>query len=99
MTARRQPGPGRTDFTDGAPVTLTGTLAAIETHTSRQGNPWATATLTAPDGDVPVVVPPRTWLAAREHLAQGARVTVAGRIDAHGRGPELVADTIAGGGR
>lgn len=73
-----------TDFVDGQPVTLTGTVTELQRHTTEVSrSDWATAQFTA-GGDVLVLrVFPAVWPAARPHLADGGQVTVRGRIGLH----------------
>jgi len=73
-----------TVFIDGQPVTLTGTVSAIEQHvTEASRREWATAQFTVGSDRFVLRVFPAVWPDARPCLADGAQVTVRGRIGMH----------------
>ena len=73
-----------TAFVDGQPVTLTGAVTGIEPHiTEVSRSPWATATLATSSDVLTVRIFPAVWPTARQHVTDGAQITVRGRIDLH----------------
>jgi len=73
-----------TAFVDGQPVTLTGTVSAIEQHVTSAGRrDWATAQFTVGGDRFVLRIFPAVWPDARPCLADGGQVTVRGRIGLH----------------
>jgi len=66
---------------DGQVVTVGGILSSVTRKVTRQGAPWALATLEDLEGAVEVLVFPQTYQAYGVHLAEDAVVVVRGRLD------------------
>jgi DNA polymerase-3 subunit alpha len=89
---------------DSAPaVTVGGILSGVQRKVTRDGSPWATATLEDLAGGVEVVFFPRTYAECAARVADDAIVIVKGRLDRREEIPKLVAmevsapDLAAGG--
>ena len=88
-----------TAFVDGQPVTLTGTVTALQsqiTEVSRAD--WAIAQFTAGGDQFVLHVFPGVWPNARQYLADGQQATVRGRIDLHTGELRLIAHTVTATG-
>lgn len=84
-----------TDFLDGQPVTLTGTVTKLQHRTTKAGRRvWATARFTVGDDVFVLRVYPGVWPDARRYLVDGGQVTVRGRIGLHTRELRLDAHHI-----
>lgn len=82
-------------FIDGQPVTLTGTVTAIQPHTTNVSRrDWATTQFTADGHTLALQVLPAVWPTARQHLADGQQATVHGRIDLHTGELRLIAHQV-----
>lgn len=76
-------------MTDQVTTTRTGTLSALELHTTRQGQKWATINVDHAGGRVELHIIPNDYAVVREHLTAGGEVTVT--ADEHGRVETLTA--------
>ncbi len=66
---------------DGAVVTVGGILAGLTRKVTKQGNPWAVATLEDLDGSIEVLFFPATYSQIAHSLAEDEVVLVKGRLD------------------
>jgi hypothetical protein len=82
---------------DGAPVTLHGSLRAVQRQVSTQGRPWCTAVLDTPAWLVPLDVYPVPYAGAGR-LTVDQAVTVTGRIDRRAAGPARVSVSVVAPG-
>jgi DNA polymerase-3 subunit alpha len=76
---------------DGAVVTLAGILGGVQRRITRQGRPWASATLEDRTGAVEVLFFPNTYELVGQYLAEDAIVAVKGRVDRRDDQPRLMA--------
>jgi DNA polymerase-3 subunit alpha len=76
---------------DGAVVVLAGILSGVQRRITRQGRPWASATLEDLDGSVEVMFFPSTYELVAQHVAEDAIVAVKGRVDRREDQPRLTA--------
>lgn len=79
---------------DGATVTLAGILSGVQRRVTRQGRPWASATLEDLDGSVEVMFFPNTYELVGEHVTEDAVVAVRGRVDRREEAPRLMASDL-----
>ncbi|HEV2373951.1 MAG TPA: DNA polymerase III subunit alpha [Streptosporangiaceae bacterium] len=85
-------GNGRGGGRDGQPVvTVAGILSTVIRKVTRDGNPWAAATLEDLEGAIEVMFFPKTYAECATQLADGAIVTVKGRLDRREDSPKLIA--------
>jgi DNA polymerase III subunit alpha len=82
-------GPG--DRGDGQIVTLGGILSGVQRKVTRQGSPWASATLEDLEGAIEVLFFPATYQACMHLVVEDAIVVVRGRLDRREDVPKLVA--------
>src|SRR5580658_8140504 len=82
---------GRGDRTDGQVVTLGGILSGVQRKVTRQGSPWAAATLEDLEGAIDVLFFPATYQACMQLIVEDAIVIVKGRLDRREEVPKLVA--------
>ncbi len=66
---------------DGSMLTIGGILTAVTRKMTRQGAPWATATLEDLDGEIEVLFFPNTYASIAHLIADDAVVLVRGRVD------------------
>ncbi|MDX6395036.1 MAG: polymerase subunit alpha [Streptosporangiaceae bacterium] len=84
-------------------VTVGGILSGVQRKVTRQGNPWAAATLEDLEGAIEVLFFPATYQQCALVLAEDAVVIVKGRLDRREDSPKLIAmevtvpDLSAGG--
>src|SRR5713226_6084660 len=81
----------RGDRADGQVVTLGGILSGVQRKVTRQGNPWAAATLEDLEGAIEVLFFPSTYQACMHLVVEDAIVFVRGRLDRREEVPKLVA--------
>jgi DNA polymerase III subunit alpha len=79
------------DRGDGQVVTLGGILSGVQRKVTRQGNPWAAATLEDLEGAIEVLFFPSTYQACMNLVVEDAIVFVRGRLDRREEVPKLVA--------
>jgi len=82
---------GRGDRADGQVVTLGGILSGVQRKVTRQGSPWAAATLEDLEGAIEVLFFPATYQACMHLVVEDAIVFVRGRLDRREEVPKLVA--------
>jgi DNA polymerase III subunit alpha len=85
----------RTDRADGQPVTVGGILSGVQRKVTRQGSPWATATLEDLEGAIEVLFFPATYAQCLALVVEDAIVVVRGRLDRREEVPKLVAMDVA----
>jgi len=76
---------------DGEVVTVGGILSTLARKVTKQGAPWAAATLEDLEGAIEVLFFPQTYAQYGVHLAEDAVVVVRGRLDKREDVPRLVA--------
>jgi DNA polymerase-3 subunit alpha len=81
----------RGDRADGQVVTLGGILSGVQRKVTRQGSPWAAATLEDLEGAIEVLIFPATYQACMHLVVEDAIVLVRGRLDRREEVPKLVA--------
>jgi len=81
----------RGDRGDGQVVTLGGILSGVQRKVTRQGSPWATATLEDLEGAIEVLFFPATYQTCMHLVIEDAIVFVRGRLDRREEVPKLVA--------
>jgi DNA polymerase-3 subunit alpha len=89
-TERQQRG-GRAD---GQLVTVGGILSGVQRKVTRQGNPWATATLEDLEGAIEVLFFPASYQQCSVLLAEDAILVVKGRLDRREETPKLIASEV-----
>jgi DNA polymerase III subunit alpha len=82
---------GRPDRSEGQIVTIGGILSGVQRKVTRQGSPWATATLEDLEGAIEVLFFPATYQACMHLVTEDAIVFVRGRLDRREEVPKLVA--------
>jgi DNA polymerase III subunit alpha len=82
---------GSGDRGDGQIVTLGGILSGVQRKVTRQGSPWASATLEDLEGAIEVLFFPATYQACMHLVVEDAIVVVRGRLDRREDVPKLVA--------
>jgi DNA polymerase-3 subunit alpha len=80
---------------DGQMVTLGGILSGVQRKVTRQGNPWATATLEDLEGAIEVLFFPAAYQQCSLLLAEDAIVIVKGRLDRRDETPKLIAQEVS----
>jgi len=85
---------GRADRPDGQLVTVGGILSGVQRKVTKQGLPWAAATLEDLDGAIEVMFFPNTYAECAAVLADDAVVIVKGRLDRRDESPKLVAREV-----
>jgi len=76
---------------DGQVLTLAGILSGLQRRITKQGKPWASATLEDLEGAVEVLFFPNTYELVGQYLAEDAIVVVKGRVDRRDDQPRLMA--------
>lgn len=79
---------------DGRTVTLAGMINYIRRHTTKKGSPMAFVGLEDLQGLIEVVVFPRTWKNTADKWELDKIVVVRGRVDAKGREPKIICDSV-----
>ncbi len=82
------------DGPDGAVVTIGGIVSGLRHRTTRQGDPWAVATVEDLSGSVECVFLPATYRALAAALVEDTVVLVSGRLDRREDAPRLVASEL-----
>jgi len=85
---------GDDERADGQVVTIAGLIAGLNRKVTKQGSPWAIATLEDLDGVIDVMVFPQTYQLVATQLVEDAVVVVRGRLDKREDQPRLVAMEI-----
>jgi DNA polymerase-3 subunit alpha len=80
---------------DGSVVTLAGLITGLQRKVTKQGNPWAIATLEDLDGAIECMLFPVTYQQYAPSLAEDAVVVVKGRLDRREEVPKIVVMEIA----
>jgi DNA polymerase III subunit alpha len=80
---------------DGQVVTLAGILSGVQRKVTRQGNPWAAATLEDLEGAIEVLFFPATYQACFSLVVEDAIVLVKGRLDRREDVPKLIAMEVS----
>jgi DNA polymerase III subunit alpha len=80
---------------DAQPVTIGGILSGVQRKVTRQGMPWAAATLEDLEGAIEVLFFPATYAECATLLADDAIVIVKGRVDRRDESPKLVAREVS----
>ena len=66
---------------DGAPITIAGMITGLQRKLTKQGNPWAIASIEDLDGAIECLFFPATYALVATALAEDAVVIVKGRLD------------------
>ena len=80
---------------DAQPVSIGGILSGVQRKVTRQGMPWAAATLEDLEGAIEVLFFPATYAECATLLADDAIVIVKGRVDRRDESPKLVAREVS----
>jgi DNA polymerase-3 subunit alpha len=80
---------------DGQLVTVGGILSGVQRKVTRQGNPWAAATLEDLEGAIEVLFFPSAYQAALTMIIEDSIVVVKGRLDRREDQPKLVAMEVS----
>jgi DNA polymerase-3 subunit alpha len=76
-------------------VTVGGILSGVQRKVTRDGNPWAAATLEDLEGALEVLFFPKTYAECATQLADDAIVCVKGRLDRRDDSPKLIAMEVS----
>jgi len=76
-------------------VTVGGILSGVQRKVTRDGNPWAAATLEDLEGAIEVLFFPKAYAGCATQLAEDAVVIVKGRLDRRDDSPKLVAMEVS----
>jgi DNA polymerase-3 subunit alpha len=76
---------------DGQIVTVGGILSSVQRKMSRQGQPWAMATLEDLEGAIEVMFFPASYQSCALLLAEDAVLLIRGRVDRREDSPKLIA--------
>jgi DNA polymerase-3 subunit alpha len=76
-------------------VTVLGRVAAWRTTTTKKGDAMAFVTLEDVQGAIDVVVFPKTWKQTQALWQRDKIVLVRGKVDARGRKPSIICDTVS----
>jgi DNA polymerase-3 subunit alpha len=85
----------RGDRSDGSVVKVGGILSGVQRKVTKQGNPWAAATLEDLAGAIEVLFFPATYQLYATSIAEDAIVVVKGRIDRRDDVPKLIAMDVS----
>jgi DNA polymerase-3 subunit alpha len=83
------------DSLNGQIVTLAGMITYVRRHTTKKGAPMAFVGLEDLQGLIEVVVFPRTWQETQNKWELDKIVVVRGRVDAKGREPKIICESIS----
>ncbi len=86
---------GRGGRGEGQIVTVGGILSGVQRKVTRQGSPWAAATLEDLEGAIEVLFFPSTYAGCATLLADDAIVIVKGRLDRREESPKLIAMEVS----
>ncbi|MBC8505182.1 MAG: DNA polymerase III subunit alpha [Anaerolineales bacterium] len=75
-------------------VRVAGLIARIRPHTTKKGDPMGFVTLEDVQGNIDLVIFPRTWAKYRDFIDFDNIVMVDGKIDARGAEPKILVDHI-----
>jgi DNA polymerase III subunit alpha len=84
----------RGDWADAQQVTVGGILSGVQRKVTKQGMPWAAATLEDLEGALEVLFFPATYAECATLIADDAIVIVKGRLDRREDSPKLVAREV-----
>jgi DNA polymerase III subunit alpha len=79
---------------DGQTVTAGGILSAVRPFVTRKGDQMATATLNDLDGSIDIILYPRIYRRAQEHVAEDSVVVVTGAVTVSEGRPELRVESV-----
>lgn len=79
---------------DGHPVRVAGVISRIRPHTTKKGQPMAFVTMEDMQGNIDLVIFPRTWSKYQELIDFDKIVLVDGKVDASRGEPKILVDTI-----
>lgn len=91
-TATAAPDP-LASYRDGQMATLTGTLANVQEHTTRQSRSWADGILYTARGPVEVRVFPSVYRDHSDRFVSGAQLSIFGMVDKRDSGSKFVLDS------
>ncbi len=80
---------------DSQPVTVGGILSGVLRKVTRDGKPWAAATLEDLEGAIEVLFFPATYAGCAPHLTDDAILLVKGRLDRREDSPKLIAMEVS----
>jgi DNA polymerase-3 subunit alpha len=83
------------DSLNGQMVTMAGMVNYVRRHTTKKGDPMAFVGIEDLQGLIEVVVFPRTWKETEEQWELDKIVVVRGRVDAKGREPKLICESVS----
>jgi DNA polymerase-3 subunit alpha len=86
---------GRGGRGDSQPVIVGGILSGVQRKVTRQGSPWAAATLEDLEGAIEVLFFPATYAGCAPLLADDAILLVKGRLDRREESPKLIAMEVS----
>jgi DNA polymerase-3 subunit alpha len=75
-------------------VRVAGLITRIRPHTTKKGAPMAFVTLEDLQGNIDLVIFPRTWQKVEEFVQWDAIVMVDGKVDTYGAEPKVLVDKI-----
>jgi DNA polymerase-3 subunit alpha len=75
-------------------VRVAGLITRIRPHTTKKGDPMAFVTLEDLQGNIDLVIFPRTWKKVEEFVQWDAIVMVDGKVDTYGAEPKILVDKI-----
>jgi len=75
-------------------VRVAGLITRIRPHTTKKGDPMAFVTLEDLQGNIDLVIFPRTWKQVEEFVQWDAIVMVDGKVDTYGAEPKILVDKI-----
>ncbi len=83
------------EASDRQEVRVAGLIARIRPHTTKKGQPMGFATLEDVQGNIDLVIFPRTWEKYRDLIDYDAIVLVDGKVDAQGAEPKILVDHVS----
>src|SRR5512138_441637 len=75
-------------------VRVAGLVTNIRPYLTKTGNPMGFVTIEDIQGNIELVLFPRTWEKAREQLAAGQIIIVEGKVDTNSAPPKVLVDTV-----
>ena len=75
-------------------VRLAGLITAVRPYTTKTNKPMGFVTMEDIQGNIELVLFPRTWAQYREQLTVGQIIIVEGKVDANSSPPKILVDTI-----
>jgi DNA polymerase-3 subunit alpha len=79
---------------DGATVTIAGMISGLQRKMTKNGNPWAIATVEDLDGAIEVLFFPQTYQTVSHVLAEDLVVVVRGRVNRRDEVPTIYASEL-----